>query len=71
MVTVFENGDLTQEYSWDEVKQAARVDMDKYDEWRGAVVARAQTLLDNYKASQYAKDVEAMKVAEADYSGPF
>ena len=71
MVTVFENGDLTQEYSWDEVKQAARVDMDKYDEWCGAVVARAETLLDNYKASQYAKDVEAMKVAEADYSGPF
>ena len=70
--TVFENGTLTREYSWEEVRSNAAVNMNKYDEWGPAVATKAEELLGAYKASdQYQKDVAVMQVAQADYTGPY
>jgi nicotinamide phosphoribosyltransferase len=70
--TVFENGTLTREYSWEEVRSNAAVDMAKYEEWGPAVAARAEELLSAYKTSeQYQKDVAVMQIAQPDYVGPY
>merc|ERR1712157_590994 len=44
LATVFENGDLKQEYNWDEVK--ANADIGDFD--RGVVMAKAKKLADEY-----------------------
>lgn len=72
LVTIFENGDLITEYSWDEVRANSAISVDDIDEWGPAVAARAEAILAKYKSSkQYAKDVAVMRVAEADYVGPY
>ncbi len=72
METVFENGALCREYSWDEVKANAAVDMAQYEAWGPAVAARAAALFAEYKGSdQYQKEVAQMKVADAAYTGPY
>ena len=70
--TVFENGNLTREYSWDEVRSNASINMDKYEEWGPAVAAKAEELLGAYKKSdQYIKDVAVMQTAEPAYEAPY
>jgi len=72
METVFENGLLTREYSWSEIKENAKVDMDLYSTWGPGVEARALELLEQYKSSDtYARDCEKMRGADPEYVGPY
>merc|ERR1719387_497429 len=59
LVTVFENGELKQEYAWDEVKKNA--DMGNFD--RGAVMAKAEKLADEYlQKGAFERDLKKMSV---------
>merc|ERR1712232_294074 len=59
LVTVFENGNLKQEYTWDEVK--ANADIGDYD--RGAVMAKAKKLADEYlQKGAFERDLKKMTV---------
>merc|ERR1712048_542139 len=72
LVTVFENGNLIKEYTWDQVKaNAAIVDFN-----RQAVMAKAAGLADEYLQSTYTKDLEKMTLPDTDaedksYDTPF
>lgn len=64
--TVFENGELKKDYSWESIKKAAAIDvkatMAKYAEGIDKV---AKKLVADYKASpQYEKDKACLKMAE-------
>jgi len=68
LATVFENGDLKQEYTWDEVK--ANADIGDYD--RGAVMAKAKKLADeeyktDRKAAMYVKIMQKIKEKGDEY----
>merc|ERR1712014_306913 len=57
LVTVFKNGDLKKEYTWDEVKKNA--DIGDFD--RGAVVAKAKKLADEYlQKGAFERDLNKM-----------
>jgi len=72
LVTVFENGTLTREFSWAEVKANAAVTVDDIDVWGPQIQAEADALLAEYKASkQYTKDTAVMKIAEPNYEPPY
>ena len=69
METVFENGSIVREYSWDEIKTNSTIDMSTYAEWGPAVEARSQALLQAYKSSEkYSADCETMVAADSNYT---
>ena len=70
--TVFENGGLTKEYSWEEIRNNASVRVDTYDAWGARIAAKGQALLQAYKVSeQYQKDISVMKMADSSYNAPY
>lgn len=72
LVNVFQDGALTREFSFDEIRAASNVSVDNIDEWGPAVSTRATNLLATYKQSkQYLKDVAVMKIGESNYSPPY
>jgi nicotinamide phosphoribosyltransferase len=72
LVTVFQNGRLTREFSWAEVKANAAVSVDDISQWGPEVALKSAAALAQYRAStSYLQDVEEMKVAEPNYKGPY
>jgi hypothetical protein len=72
LVPVFKNGKLLKEWSWDEVRGRAAVNMATYDSWGPTVAEKAAVLLEEYKTGlDYTKDIKSMQVADSEYSGPW
>merc|ERR1711879_572035 len=73
LVIVFENGDLKQEYTWDEVK--ANADIGDFD--RGVVMAKAKKLADEYlQKGEFERDLKKMSAPKTSakdkkYERPF
>jgi nicotinamide phosphoribosyltransferase len=69
LATVFENGVLVKEYSFDDVRKNAEMTVESLD---GAKIeATAKARIEEYKAKQYAADLKVMRAVEPSYTGPY
>ena len=70
--TIFENGELVRDFTWQEIKDNAAITMDTYKDWGPTVESNINSKFEKYKtSSKYAQQVIEMIQAESCYNAPY